>query len=253
VLLRFRVSNYRSIKGEQEFFFITDSRTESVGGDDWDSGVGTVAGIFGANASGKSNVLGALRFMGNAIESSYESWASKDSIPVTPFALDPSLERAPPLFEVVFQSEKIRYQYGFRATEERIVSEWLYAYVTRRRQVWFERDNEAEDEWHFGKSFTGRNRIIADLTGPTTLFLSAPVANNHKMARKTSNAVTSRDATELFRISTEISWPARSIGKPKGTISLRRTMVPHLVLTPQTRTEAMRRGQEKRASSRSPQ
>lgn len=184
MLLSFRVSNFRSIRSEQEFSFVTDSHARPDNGDAWDEGVGTVAGIFGSNASGKSNVLKALQFIRTAIASSYRSWASGDSIAVIPFALDSSLDREPSNFEIVFQVGKVRYQYGFRLTKERVIGEWLYVYVTHRRQIWFERDTASDDEWYFGKSFTGRNRVIADLTGPRTLFLSAAAANNHEMARR---------------------------------------------------------------------
>ena len=184
MLLSFRASNFRSIKDEQEFSFVTDSRTGPADGDGWDDSVGTVAGIFGANDSGKSNALKALQFIRAAVVSSYRSWASGSFIPVIPFALDPSLEREPSNLEIVFQVEKVRYQYGFRLTRERVISEWLYVYVTHRQQVWLERDAGSADEWYFGKSFTGRNRVIADLTGPRTLFLSAAAANNHEMAKQ---------------------------------------------------------------------
>jgi uncharacterized protein len=185
VLLSFRVSNFLSIRDEQEFSFLSDSsssRAPTHADDGWDEGIGTVAGIFGANASGKSNILKAIRFMRTAVTSSYTSWSSKEFIPLTSFALDPLCEEESALFEVVFQINKARYQYGFRITKKRVVGEWLYAYVTHRRQVWFERDISAEDEWYFGKSFTGRNRVISELTRPTTLFLSVAAANNHQMA-----------------------------------------------------------------------
>jgi len=189
MLLSFRVSNYCSIRDEQEFSFVRVSRERPGDDNGWDENVGTVAGTFGANASGKSNFVQALRFMRTAVVSSYESWASRDSIPITPFALEASFKREPSLFEVVLQFGKVRYQYGFRLTGERVVSEWLYVYPTHRRQVWFERDTDSEDEWYFGKSFTGRNRVIADLTRPTTLFLSAAVANNHKMAGRVEHYI----------------------------------------------------------------
>lgn len=189
MLLSFRVSNYRSIRDEQEFSFVTDSHAGPPDGDGWDDSVGTVAGIFGANASGKSNALKALQFIHTAVVSSYNAWASGDSIPIVPFVIDPSFEQMPSDFEIVFQVEKVRYQYGFRLTKERVVGEWLYVYVTHRRQVWFERDAVSEDQWYFGKSFTGRNRVIADLTGPRTLFLAAAAANNHEMARRVEHFI----------------------------------------------------------------
>jgi uncharacterized protein len=183
MLLSFRVSNFLSIRDEQEFSFINAPEpTRAGGGEGWDEGVGTLAGIFGPNASGKSNILKAINFMRSAVGSSYASWAEKDSIPVTSFALDASCENESSLFEVVFVSHGVRYQYGFRVTSRRVVGEWLYAYVTHRRQVWFERDVSSDEEWYFGKSFNGRNRVISELARPTALFLSTAVANNHKMA-----------------------------------------------------------------------
>lgn len=185
MLLSFRVSNFLSIREEQEFSFLASSaspRSRSAEGDGWVEDVGTLAGIFGANASGKSNVLKALAFMSYAVRSSYTNWAAKDAIPVSPFALDGTSKDEPSLFEVVFQLDGVRYQYGFRLTSREVVGEWLYAYVTHRRQVWFERDVSSPDAWYFGKSFTGRNRVIADLTRPTVLFLSTAAANNHRLA-----------------------------------------------------------------------
>jgi len=206
VLLTFRVSNFRSIRDEQVFSFLHGSSTpppsrpsalrtseDSDAGTSeeiyeggkvpaWENNVGTIAGIFGANASGKSNVLKAISFMDRAVGNSYRSWVPKESIPREPFLLEPTYADEPSLFEAVFISHGTRYQYGFRLTSNQVVGEWLYAYPTSRRQVWFERDISADPVYYFGKSFTGRNRVIADLTAPTSLFLSTAVANNHKMA-----------------------------------------------------------------------
>jgi uncharacterized protein len=186
MLLSFRVSNFLSIKEEQEFSFLRNSplpsQAQPAGRKPWDASVGTLAGIFGANASGKSNVLEAINFMRMAVGQSYRSWSSRESIPVSQFALSAKCKKEPSLFEAVFQIDGTRYQYGFRITEREVVGEWLYAYSTHRRQVWFERDVTSGEVWYFGKSFTGRNKVIADLTRPTSLFLSSAVANNHKMA-----------------------------------------------------------------------
>jgi uncharacterized protein len=203
MLLNFRVSNFRSIKDEQVFSFLRGSSgprlsqplapSESINQSDLDSkdiseaepwldDVGTVAGIFGPNASGKSNVLEALIFMDRAIRDSYRQWGSVGGIPVQPFALESGCSKEPSLFEAVYVSHGMRFQYGFRLTADQVVGEWLYAYPTNRRQVWFERDISAETPYYFGKSFSGRNKVIADLTNRTSLFLSTAIANNHKLA-----------------------------------------------------------------------
>ncbi len=204
MLLSFRVSNFRSIKDEQIFSFLrgssslrfsqplaaSESPSESDPGskdiseaEPWLDDVGTVAGIFGPNASGKSNVLEALIFMNRAIRDSYRKWESANGgIPVQQFALEPEYSKEPSLFEAVYIDHGTRFQYGFRLTAKQVVGEWLYAYPTNRRQVWFERDIGTKSIYYFGKSFSGRNKVIADLTSRTSLFLSTAIANNHKLA-----------------------------------------------------------------------
>jgi uncharacterized protein len=189
MLLGFRVSNFRSLRDEQELSLLRDGPTprpgdpEAVDESPWDSSVGTVAGIYGANASGKSNVLGALIYMRRAVVNSYRTWDVGRGVPTEPFALDPSYVKEPSLFEVQVYIDGIRYQYGFRVTSEMIVGEWLYAYPGSRRQIWFERDVSLDEPYYFGKNFTGKNRTIADLTRTNSLFLSSASANNHKLAR----------------------------------------------------------------------
>jgi hypothetical protein len=91
------------------------------------------------------------------------------------------------------------------------VGEWLYAYVTHRRQVWFERDVSSPDAWYFGKSFAGRNKVIADLTRPTALFLSTAVANNHRLAM---------EAERFFRDHLSAAWPDDKPARTRYTQNL---------------------------------
>jgi AAA15 family ATPase/GTPase len=187
MLLSFRLANFKSFRDEQAFSFVRGTYAAPVDepsgeGDirPWDGRVGTVAGLYGSNASGKTNALKALIFMRNAVRDSFQTWSAGSAIPIEPFKLDPTYKDKPSLFEVTFVLGKIRYQYGFRVTSREVVGEWLYAYPSSRRQIWFERDISADETYYFGKNFTGRNRVIADLTRPNSLFLSAAVANNHK-------------------------------------------------------------------------
>jgi uncharacterized protein len=187
MLLSFRLANFKSFRDEQVFSFVRGSYTGPIeqtisedGQRSWDHRVGTIAGLYGSNASGKSNVLKALIFMRNAVINSFQNWPAGSQIPLEPFKLDPAYEDKPSLFEVIFVLGKTRYQYGFRVTSKEVLGEWLYVYPSSRRQIWFERDISAKEPYYFGKNFTGRNRVISDLTRPNSLFLSAAVANNHK-------------------------------------------------------------------------
>lgn len=187
MLLSFRLANFKSFRDEQTFSFVrgsyaspVDEGSSKLAERPWDPRVGTIAGLYGSNASGKSNALKALIFMRTAVKESFQNWSASSPIPIDPFKLDPDYKDQPSLFEVSFVIARVRYQYGFRVTSKEVVGEWLYAYPSNRRQIWFERDISADEQYYFGKSFTGRNRVIADLTRPNSLFLSAAVANNHQ-------------------------------------------------------------------------
>ncbi|MGW0562684.1 YgjP-like metallopeptidase domain-containing protein [Streptomyces sp. NPDC003016] len=83
MLLRFRTANVRSLRDEQELTFVAPGDepsaaarcVELAGGE---VGVLPLVGIFGANASGKSNVLAAMTDMSGAVQNSYARWASYD-------------------------------------------------------------------------------------------------------------------------------------------------------------------------------
>ncbi len=140
-------------------------------------GVLPVAAIYGANASGKTNVLRALQFMANAVLSSHKNWAPDAPIPVDPFAADEASKRAPSRFVVDFFVDGKRHQYGFGVDTAAVTEEWLFAYPTGKKQVWFSR--KPHGPMSFGTKMPGENRTIESLTRKNSLFLSAAAQNNH--------------------------------------------------------------------------
>ncbi|MGH3863092.1 AAA family ATPase [Actinokineospora sp.] len=182
MLLTFRVRNFRSFRDEQEFSLIRSRRiaahqdTQNTGR----IGPSTVAGIYGSNASGKSNILDALATMASMVADSYAKWQPDSLMPHEPFALDPDLAQQNTTFEAEVLMDEVRYQYGFEFNSTRVVREYLYAYPTGRRQTWFEREFDGVEEWYFGKGMTGRNRVIQEITRENSLFLSAAASAKHK-------------------------------------------------------------------------
>jgi AAA15 family ATPase/GTPase len=179
MLLRFRVSNYRSLRTEQEFSLVAANalkdNPDAVNFIDDDLGVLRCAAIYGANASGKSNVLKAFQFMASAVENSQSSWTPGQNIKRDAFRLD---ESKPTFFEVDVLLKGVRYQYGFAIDSNRVIHEQLYAYPNNKKQEWFTRKAQ---EFRFGKNLKGGKGNIAALTRPNSLFLSAAAQNNHKM------------------------------------------------------------------------
>lgn len=163
VLRSFRLANHRSFRDEQELLLMPSY--------DNDREVVPVAAVFGANASGKSNLIDGLRLMLNLVR----GWGRREpysGIPRSPFRLDRESLLEPSRFEVELVLEGVRYTYGFAVDDKRVISEWLHSYPHRRRRVLFERDGDSID---FGSTITQRTRaeVIEDLLTEDTLFLAA--------------------------------------------------------------------------------
>ena len=127
MLIQLKVANFRSFGSEVtlslEAVKAFKEQDQNVIAADHYSLLRTTA-IYGANASGKSNLVKAFDFMRDFVLSS----ASKNSvaeIPAEPFRLDKNNIRKPSLFEVVFLLNGFTYRYGFEVTTERVRSEWL--------------------------------------------------------------------------------------------------------------------------------
>jgi len=143
MLIEFRVANHRSLRDEQVLTMEagrvgdeSDPRPRHVPG--YSESLLTVASLYGANASGKSNVLAALAFMQEAVLMSHRLWSPDEGLPRDPFAWGPRRSE-PSLFEVTLLIGRVRYQYGFQASDDCFLEEWLYAWPLGKKQVWFER------------------------------------------------------------------------------------------------------------------
>ena len=184
MLVEFRVENHRSIREEQVFTMeagrvgdATDIRPRHVKGAA--APLLPVAAIYGANASGKSNVLDGLAYMQLVVLLSYRIFSPGSGIPGrTPFAWDGHRDK-PSLYEVVIVIDGVRYQYGFVLDDERVHEEWLYAWPKGRRQRGFEREWSDEEgySFSFGDHLKGVKRIVENFTRDNALFLSAAAQN----------------------------------------------------------------------------
>ena len=188
MLLRFKVANHRSIRTGQELSLVA---TEFNGGMARPTGVRSegreirvmpVAGIFGANASGKSNLLAALRAMREAVRTSLAEWAQRTGVAREPFALDPQARDETTLFEVdlLLGKNPVRHTYGFELSDERVEAEWLHAYPYGRKQVWFDReaDRANGEEFSFpGDGLRGGKDRLAEFTRPNSLFLTVAASS----------------------------------------------------------------------------
>ena len=181
MLLRFRAANVYSFRDEFEF----DLRVGKRGADKAGPDPTRVAAIYGANASGKSNVLKALVWMAQAVGGSARLWAPTEGVRRPLFKLDPAARAEASLFEAEILVDEIRYVYGFEISDERIETEWLFEYATGRRRTLFVRDADADGEYDFkGRQLKGEIDQIRKLTRPNALFVSTGAQlNNPQLGR----------------------------------------------------------------------
>ena len=133
--------------------------------------------IYGANASGKSNVLNAFWFMVNYVLTSHNQQVHK-TIEGTPFKFDRETPARPSNFEVIFTANGIRYAYGFSVTEKAVAEEYLYYYPNGRQAIIFERKDTTD--FRFTVDIDEQN-TLKDRTSANKLYLS--VASNWSYAK----------------------------------------------------------------------
>lgn len=191
MLLEFRVANFRSFQSEQTFNLVAardDFRLESNCLPTGIPGLPFVLGaavVYGANASGKSNLVQALSFFQRTVRDSAVRMQHGEGFDYAPFLF--SQDREPrATFEATFLEEGIRHQYGFALNRERILEEWLLVYRKSKPQHWFQRTWDAEsgeDRYEFSSHLVGERKLWQKSTRTNGLFLSTAVQLNSQMLR----------------------------------------------------------------------
>ncbi len=183
MLLRFAVENHRSIRERQELSFAASTLKDRADGllpcgAVKSRAVVPAAVIYGANASGKTNLVDSMETMKNLVLWSHITGGPGGRIPRHQFRLDPDWSEKPSCFEIDFTLEGVRYHYGFEATDRTFTSEWLYETPHAHSKRLFEREGQ---KFEFGRSLKGENQSISKLTRSNSLFLSAAAQNDHQV------------------------------------------------------------------------
>src|SRR5690606_17145048 len=103
------------------------------------------AALYGANASGKSTVIEAMKALSGWVRKSAQTTDPGEEILfIEPFALDPKAGDEPTAFAIVFMADGVRFEYRAVATRKLVIHESLRAWPVGKEQVWFERDWNAD-------------------------------------------------------------------------------------------------------------
>ena len=196
MLIEFSVTNYRSILERQVLNMTASAYSElkslnTFAYDDADSSPRLLRStvLYGPNASGKSTLIQALRFVKDQVLNSQKESQAGDAIDVVPFKLTAASREADSEFEIAFVEQGVRYEYGFCCNRTRFTEEWLIAYPLGRAQKWFHRvfDTEADkDTYKFSTSFLGGkalNDLRKEQTRPNALFFSTAIQLNNEQLK----------------------------------------------------------------------
>src|ERR1700677_557486 len=136
--------------------------------------------IYGANGSGKSNLISAMLFCRSFVLSSSREGQIDEEIPVDPYRLSVGYDKKPSHFEIIFMQAGTRFRYGFEADKSAVRAEWLFASTSSREAELFVRENS---EIKFNTDRFKEGKGLVEKTRPNALFLSVVAQFNGEISR----------------------------------------------------------------------
>lgn len=178
MILEFSVKNYLSFKNKATFSMLANS---NKGLDDNyveinDKKILKTAAIYGANASGKSNLFKILTYIILMLRTSNNNDINA-KLPIVPFKFDNECLNKPSEFEIKFVVDEIRYVYGFIADKDKIYDEYLYYYPNGRETKIFDRTNT--DEYSYSQKDEKILKEIEIKNAPNKFFLATATNWNY--------------------------------------------------------------------------
>lgn len=195
MVLEIRLSNFFSIKEEIVLDFraanINSTKAKLLSNNVFSIGKNKLlksVAIYGANASGKSNIIKAIRFCNAMV---FESHRHNEA---TIFNFQPfkfgGYNRKPSTYFIRFIDNGIEFEYSFSLTRTQIITESLYYYPKGRRAEVFTRDELAgkskKDKYSF-QSVIKRPMDVAQNTSNKTLFISRASQMDREIAKDVFN------------------------------------------------------------------
>lgn len=192
MVLRFRLKNVFSFRDEITLD-LQAAKIQTEKGKALNGNLSTINGeqilksisLFGANASGKSNVIKGIKACVNMIRSSH-TYNEDTTFQIAPFKFD-GYDKKPSSFYVRFILDGIEYEYSFSLTQTEILTEHLYYYPRGRRSLVFTRDEtngpDKTDVYEFRQAIK-RPMDVAANTSRKTLFVSRASQMDRDIAKK---------------------------------------------------------------------
>lgn len=182
MLVNFTFKNFRSFRDEMTLSMEAASIQELSEAvvKSCDEELLPVAVMYGANSSGKSNVLKALKAMRDVLLNSVKL-NPKDKLDAEPFCLDLTSAEEPTSFEIQFTLNGSKFRYGFDYTANEILAEWLYEKRVGERE--FELFLRSGNEFKISKTRFAEGNGKQDATPSNRLFVSLVAQLNGKLSQ----------------------------------------------------------------------
>ncbi len=185
MLVQFSVKNFMSFKDKVSFSMEAGMGNENEQNiykiDNMNERILKSAAIYGANASGKTNLINAFTAAIRMVRNSSHRQVGEKLIEMVPFAFDEETVSKPCEFEFIFFVNGLKYVYGFSADKDKIYEEYLYQYLTAKPTRIFERENV--DEYKFLQSDEGKLNAIKAQNTENKLFLSTATMWNYSKTK----------------------------------------------------------------------
>ncbi len=138
--------------------------------------------IFGKNGGGKSNVIRAFWLAVQFIKNAQRTQHENAPVPVRPFLLDDASAQQPTSFEFIYIHHGVKYTYGYSATRDAIVEEYLYHAPNGQKAMVFSRKGQA---FEFRENAEKKKRqLICEMVGPNQLYFSVACTMNDSACTK---------------------------------------------------------------------
>lgn len=202
MLVDFSFENYRVFREEQSFSMLPTARSRREHslyhietGSTARPYLHRHAAIYGANGSGKTSLINAMKFVKQFVRDSYD-YRPYDNIWVHPFIYNTDSLKRPSKFSITFLRKDILYRYGFTINHKQVLEEFLLARPSHpsRTRVLFHREFVPEEEkykWQTNsKYFKDNMKTLQSFTRPNALFLSTTVHLNNNTLQPIYNWIT---------------------------------------------------------------
>ncbi len=182
MLLQFTANNFRSIKDTISFSMNTASKDEDNYFKVRDYELLHSAVVYGANASGKSNLFKAMSMMRSLVMNKPKVSQSTDKLPHEPFRLNSETDDMSTTFEITFFVNEMKYRYGFEYDNEKFFAEWLFSDEKGKEAKLFYRDED--DGFYVNTTRFKEGKGLANKTLDNHLFLWKCDSENGEISQK---------------------------------------------------------------------